>query len=263
MFQIVERYEDLVRALTEDGGVFIRVKTMSKIGSIVLADMDRVLRGLDACPPLEEKTMFPEALSYAPDAKRKVIQAFVAREPDLGDRVEPTVVTEARRSMAPLVKLMVPVAQTILEETVRVHNIEAPALLEKTEWSLVSMYYPFIAGGKGRVLFPAHKDWGTLAIYPSILGSGLEVAPDGKTYEPLVLPPDCMFCYAGDILGRLSPIKPLLHRVVQPDDSEAGRTSMIFYADPPRDMVLPGGTLVEDIINGKLRKIGQIPGGPK
>jgi len=79
-------------------------------------------------------------------------------------------------------------------------------------------------------------------------------------WQALTIPQDCAFCYAGDIFARITnnKIKPLTHRVVQPTDQVGSRTSIIFYVDPPRSMVLPSGEKVGDIIDSKLKKIGQI-----
>jgi len=46
--------------------------------------------------------------------------------------------------------------------------------------------------------------------------------------------------------------------VVQPTDEPTGRTSMIFYVDTWRSMQLTNGKRVSEIIDEKLKKIGQI-----
>jgi isopenicillin N synthase-like dioxygenase len=131
-------------------------------------------------------------------------------------------------------------------------------LFLKDEWVLNIANYPFTEERKDQLLFPAHKDWGLMAIYPYIDGPGLEVYVNEWT--PLELPLNCLFCYAGDIFTRITDgkVKALLHRVRQPPEVTGSRTSVIFYADPAREMILPNGTTVGSIIDSKLKKIGQI-----
>lgn len=259
MIPIVDTIDAAVLALTASKACFITVpKYVERAAQKVLAKAGPVLRVLNACPPLDTKTMFPESLASNPSAKRRVIQRFVQNDPSSST---PEDIRSVQDSMLELTFMMSNVAEFLIGHICFVHKLEAYGqdLRDPSEWVLNVVHYPFNAGEKGKVLFPAHKDWGTLAIYPFIEGEGLEVSLDGKNWEPVIPPENAMLCYAGDILQRVSPIQALLHRVVQPTNETGGRTSCIFYADTHRAMALPTGETVGDVIDAKLRKIGQIP----
>jgi len=249
--------------LLERGVGFIPGEGLIEEAARVLGLAQGVLSGLSACPPLEKRTMFPEALSSVPGAKRRVIQCFLTREPDISS-AEPAEVTAVRKDMKSLCVGVGELASEVLYDLAHQCGVSQRVmynLLQNQEWVLNAVQYPYEASSEaGRMLFPAHRDWGTLAIYPLIEGSGLEMSIAGGEWTPVEVPPGHMLCYAGDILGRVTDgaVKPLLHRVRQPVAGPGSRTALIFYADTIRNMVLPSGELVGDIIEAKLKKIGQI-----
>jgi isopenicillin N synthase-like dioxygenase len=209
----------IIDDLLERGVGFIPGEGLIEEAARVLALAQGVLSGLSACPPLEKRTMFPEALSSVPGASRKVIQCFLTREPDISSP-EPAEVTAVRKEMKSLRVRVADVAEEILFHLGQECDLLFPMmedLLAPQEWVLNAVHYPY-SGEAGRLLFPAHRDWGTLAIYPLIEGSGLEMSIAGGEWAPVEAPPGHMLCYAGDILGRVTDglVKPLLHRVRQP-----------------------------------------------
>jgi len=246
--------------LMERGVAFIPASDLQEEASRVMALARQTLSGLSACPPLEERTMFPKALANLPGPSRRVAQCFLSKERGVFES-EPPEISNLRAKMSDLcMQLCLHAVVTIiwLGNRAGVSLDVIRELCNPAEWVLNAAHYPF-DGKKGDILFPAHRDWGTLAIYPMIEGAGLEMNING-TWEPVEVPPGHMLCYAGDIFGRVTDgrVKPLLHRVVQPVDGQGSRTALIFYADTVRTMRLPGGQLVNDIIESKLKKIGQI-----
>lgn len=256
MFPIIDSTSalDILLALETSAGVFIKDSFLSSLGKEVFECAQNSF-ATEELSALDEKTMFPTTIATLPDAKRRVIQRYVNR---------PLVLQNEK-----LLSLMKEVSDKTEELSV---NILLAArdhfgwlgpkfndLLIKDEWALNVANYPFTEGKKGQLLFPAHKDWGMMAIYPYIAGEGLEVYID-KAWRGLELPEGCLFCYAGDIFTRITDKKvpSLLHRVIQPTNEATDRTSVIFYADPVRWMSLPNGQTVGDIIDSKLKKIGQI-----
>jgi isopenicillin N synthase-like dioxygenase len=254
------RLDGAAKALLESRACFIQFPGyVIQEARELLREADLVLRGLEECPPLDAKTMFPSSLATNAATKRRVIQRFVYPVPPAPNTPREVVAIQDR--MLSITKQMHNAALIVVTDICKDHRVSDQVyrdLRDPTEWVLNIAHYPFNAGEKGQVLFPAHKDWGTLAVYPCIEGEGLEVSLDGKSWTQVQPPPDTMFCYAGDILQRVTPVEALLHRVVQPTNEGGGRTACIFYADTSRKMVLPSGERVGDIIDGKLRKIGQI-----
>jgi isopenicillin N synthase-like dioxygenase len=258
MFPIVDYYntEELVTKLEWHGGVFIHDPILSSLGKRVFSSAHKLFESGKELPPLEEKTMFPNTINTLPGASRKVIQRYVTR---------PVAIEEPFDSLSDfLSELTEELAQDILgwaasrygwsEQTVKDVTL-------KDEWVLNVANYPFTEERDNQLLFPAHKDWGLMALYPYIDGPGLEVYDTtNNKWTSLVLPEKCLFCYAGDIFTRITDgkVKALLHRVAQPSGLRGSRTSVIFYADPTRDMALPNSLTVGSIIDEKLRKIGQI-----
>ncbi len=276
-------YEDLEQIaleLEQHAGVFLEGHPFTPLANHLASYAGGILRALPACPPLEAKTMFPESLQQLPDAKRNVLQVYgdPLRRPEKEDPRSAAL----RDILGAVMEELADYADNVLTEILHHYEIgvRLPAELRREdEWSLNVAHYPCFGKKKGDILFPAHKDWGLLALYPATPGPGLEVEDTrGETVKlvELVVPPKMMFLYAGDILRRVTSgkIRPLLHRVVAPFDrpplscfspadlervgTESGRTSMIFYVDPPRDVVLEDGMLIGEIIDSKLRKIGQI-----
>lgn len=258
MIPTVETLDEMVEALATSKACFIAVPDFVEQESEKLfREVDSLLRGLDDCPVLDEKTMFPGSLATNPGAKRRVVQRFVLRGADAAD----VSIRSAQELMTTVTLRMVIVAQAIIDGVCQRFGLSETVrkdLLDMQEWVLNVAHYPFEEGQKGKILFPAHKDWGTLAVYPFVEGEGLEASLDGRTWIQVKPPKRAMFCYAGDILQRVSPVQALLHRVVQPTNDAGGRTACIFYADTRRGMVLPTGETVGEIIDAKLRKIGQI-----
>jgi hypothetical protein len=261
MFPIVETAKEILDALETNRGCFIKHPDYVADGEQAFHDSNRVFDAKNL-KPLDEKTMFPTKIASLVGVERQVIQQYV--------NIISTV--EATQD----VDLMQDIREMIWSSNIIVGDIFWAAhnrygwdidtyenvAFETSEWTLNIARYPFVDNKKGEILFPAHKDWGLLAIYPFVHGAGLEVfVPEvANEWQALIIPKDCAFCYAGDIFARITDnkIKPLTHRVVQPTDQVGSRTSIIFYVDPPRSMVLPSREKVGDIIDSKLKKIGQI-----
>jgi isopenicillin N synthase-like dioxygenase len=249
----------IVDALSENQVLFLVDHGLEADSREMIKRTNQLLSSLTECPPLEERTMSPEKLKQLPDAKRRVVQRFVARE-------SKAPITGAMRALSSELKYLASkiaeVSDAVIEAAVKKYALTPTmreGLLKRDEWVLNGVYYPFVKGAQGKVFFPAQKNWGTLAIYPAISGSGLEFSVD-KEWGPVKIPKvGAMLCYAGDILQRVTNggIKALAHRMIQPTN-EGGHTALIFYADTWRDLVLPTGEKVNDLIESKLQKIGQI-----
>jgi isopenicillin N synthase-like dioxygenase len=256
-FPTVSTITEAIEVLSSYHGVFIRRPSIAEQGRLLYHEASKFFVQ-DTLPSLDEKTMFPTRIkSLDPDIERKVIQQYISKDWVVDDpnlrQVMDRVITDCKS-----------LATDIISYAGEVMNHPASYvedMLKTDEWTLNIAQYPFLPGNDGKILFPAHKDWGMLAIYPYVHGEGLERYNNLIKWKKVVIPKDCVFCYAGDILSKVTDgeIKPLLHRVVQPEN-QAGksRTSIIFYADPIRSMVLPNGDKVGDIIDAKLRKIEQI-----
>jgi len=252
MFPIVDYYntEELVDKLEMYGGVFIYDSITSSLGKRVFKEANKLFESGQELPSLDEKTMFPNTISTLPGASRRVIQRYVTHPNSVGEPFD---------SLADfLSEVTDELATNILGWAASKYGW-SERFFVKDEWVLNVANYPFTEERDNQLLFPAHKDWGMMAIYPYIDGPGLEVYTNDQ-WSPLVLPEKCLFCYAGDIFTRITDgkVKALLHRVAQPAGLRGSRTSVIFYADPAREMVLPDGKTVGSIIDSKLRKIGQI-----
>ncbi len=255
MFPIVDYYntEELVTKLEWHGGIFIRDRILSSLGKRVFESAQLLFESGKDLPSLDEKTMFPNTINTLPGASRKVIQRYVTRPVSVGEPMDSLsdFLSEETEKLAQEILGFAASRYNWSEQTVK-------DLAVKDEWVLNIANYPFTEERDNKLLFPAHKDWGLMAIYPYIDGPGLEVYQED--WVPLELPPECLFCYAGDIFTKITDgkVKALLHRVTQPSGLRGSRTSVIFYSDPTRDMMLPDGQTVGSIIDSKLRKIGQI-----
>lgn len=257
MFPIIELKDvsGIVQALEEHQGVFIKSPELSKLGKETFLAAKTVFDSNQKLPELDEKTMFPSSVGTLPGAQRRVIQKYLVRPLGIENETLSSLINALSYSVGFL-------AEDILDAAGKKYVWDAHtmnSLFNIEEWTLNIANYPFTKEREGQLLFPAHKDWGLMAIYPYVDGEGLEVYIDGK-WQDLVLPDECLLCYVGDIYTRLTngKTKSLLHRVKQPSGQAQDRTSTIFYIDPIRSMILPDGTTVENLIDSKLKKIGQI-----
>lgn len=257
MFPIIDLKDvpKIVKALEEYQGVFIKSPELSKLGKETFLTAKAVFDSKQPLPELDEKTMFPSSVGTLPGAQRRVIQKYLVRPLGIDNETLNSLISSLTYGVGFLAEDILHAAGQQYgwsENTMQnLYNIE--------EWSLNIANYPFTKEREGQLLFPAHKDWGLMAIYPYVDGEGLEVYIDGK-WQDLALPDECLLCYVGDIYTRLTDgkTKSLLHRVKQPSGQAPDRTSTIFYIDPIRSMTLPDGTTVESLIDSKLKKIGQI-----
>lgn len=256
IFPIVEAYSTsaIIDMMRDYSGLFLYNKAISGLGK-KLYDESQLVFEAGNLPELDAKTMFPTKIASLPGVERKVLQRRVygdnnSYSPGLDHDMNLVSMTLDLLASSMLISM----ATKYGWDTKTKSNIVDP-----TEWVLNIANYPFQDGKAGQVLFPAHKDWGTMAIYPYIKGGGLEAYVDNQ-WQSVEVPENCLFFYGGDVLSKLTggEVKPLLHRVVQPADQVGSRTSIIFYVDPIRDMILPDGQIVRDIMDAKLRKIGQI-----
>lgn len=262
LFPIVNSYKDILDALEEYQGAFIQHTYLSAVGKDTYEDSTKVFDEM-VSSSLEEKTMFPTKIASLPGVERQVIQQYIAR---LSERA--TTDTLLFADILDIVDLTFPLVDALLVTSKDRYGWSEQTfkdVMNMSEWTVNIARYPFQKDKEGEILFPAHKDWGMLAIYPYVHGAGLEVYNPHKAggyggWQWLEIPEGCTFCYAGDIFDRITnyKVKPLLHRVSQPTNQVGSRTSIIFYVDPPREMVLPSGDKVGDIIDSKLKKIGQI-----
>lgn len=260
LFPIANTHEEVLDALMEYKGVFINRPDIYELGKRVYQDSERVFASGEL-QELDNKTMFPTKIASLADKERQVIQQYVMRLPAVKD---PTLLT----SISELIVYTKYEAIDILKLAKQKFQWSDSLYLDvsnRNEWSLNIAKYPFIENKVGDVLFPAHKDWGLFAIYPFVNGAGLEVVTGNKAggyggWQPVVIPEGTVFCYAGDIFPQITEgkIPALSHRVVQPISQTGSRTSIIFYVDPIRDMILPSGEKIGNIIDSKLKKIGQI-----
>lgn len=260
IFPIANTNEEIFDALMEYKGVFIHRPDIYELGKRVYQDSEKVFASGELYA-LDNKTMFPTKIASLAGKERQVIQQYIMRLPAVKD---PTLLT----SISEVIVYTKDEARSILAYARDKFNWSEQLYLDVTnrdEWSLNVARYPFLEDKVGEVLFPAHKDWGLFAIYPFVSGAGLEVVTGNRAggyggWQPVEIPEDTVFCYAGDIFTRITDgkVPALSHRVVQPVSQTGSRTSIIFYVDPIRTMVLPSGEKMGDIIDDKLKKIGQI-----
>lgn len=256
IFPIVEAYSThaIIDMLKDYSGLFLYSRVLVDLGKRLYDESQSVFEAGNL-PELDIKTMFPTKIVTLPGVERKVLQRRV-----YGDNQSYSAKLDHDMNLVSMIldslvsSIMISLSTKYGWDSKTLSNVTDP-----TEWVLNIANYPFQDGKEGQILFPAHKDWGTMAIYPYIKGGGLEVYVN-KQWQSVEVPENCLFFYGGDILSKLTggEIKPLLHRVIQPTNQVGSRTSIIFYVDPIRDMVLPDGQIVGDIMNAKLRKIGQI-----
>lgn len=256
IFPIVEAYSTsaIIDMMQDHSGLFLYNKALAGLGK-KLYDESQPIFEAGNLPELDSKTMFPTKIASLPGVERKVLQRRVygdnnSYSPKLDHDMNLVSMTLDLLASSMLISM----ATKYSWDKKTKSNVTDP-----TEWVLNIANYPFQEGKDGQVLFPAHKDWGTMAIYPYIKGGGLEAYVDNQ-WQAVEVPENCLFFYAGDVLSKLTggEVKPLLHRVIQPLGQTGSRTSIIFYVDPIRNMILPDGQIVGDIMDAKLRKIGQM-----
>lgn len=263
LFPIVESTNEILDALENHRGCFIKFPEYVAEGKEAFVDSNRVF-GTEVLAVLDEKTMFPTKIASLEAKERQVIQQYVntvhykpaTKDIDLQNDIKELIWWSEQIADG----ILVAAAGRYKWSDKVIEDVNDPS-----EWTLNIARYPFLDNKGGDILFPAHKDWGLFALYPYIHGAGLEVfigptVGNHGGWQWLEVPEGCVFCYAGDIFARITDNKilPLMHRVSQPTDQAGSRTSIIFYADPIRDMILPSGEKVGDIIDSKLKKIGQI-----
>lgn len=257
MFPIIEQQNvpEIVLALEEHQSVFIKSPELSKLGKETFLAVKSVFDSNEPLPALDEKTMFPTSIGTLPGAQRRVIQKYLTRPLKFSSNTFSYIIDALSLGIGLYSARILEVARAHYNWNEQIMK----DLFTTDEWTLNIANYPFTKEREGKLLFPAHKDWGLMAIYPYIDGEGLEVNINGQ-WQDLVLPEECLLCYVGDIYTRLTDgkTKSLIHRVKQPSGQAPDRTSIIFYLDPIRSMILPDGTTVESLIDLKLKKIGQI-----
>lgn len=253
MFPIINSYatKDIVVALQKYSGVFIKDISISIMGRLSYElSVDLMTNDL---PTLDRYTMFPTSVTTLPGANRKVIQRYVNRLFEFRNDKLSELLSQLSNETENLSNQIILESGKIFEWSKDTIN----NLLVKNEWVLNIAQYEFTAGNSQQLLFPSHKDWGLFAIYPYVHGNGLEVYIN-KEWQSVIVPEDCTFCYCGDIFNKITDgqMPALTHRVIQPSD-EGSRTSIIFYVDPIREMLVRG-TTVGSLIESRLRRIGQI-----
>ena len=256
LFPVANTNEEIFDAFETYKGVFIHRPDIYRLGKQVYQDSEEVFAA-ENLAPLDEKTMFPTKIASLGGVERQVIQQYIMRPPAVKD---PTLLT----SVSELIVYTKDEARRLLafaKDRYQWSDSLYQDVTNRDEWSLNVARYPFMPDKYGEILFPAHKDWGMFAIYPFVHGAGLEIhAGPATKWQWVEIPEDTVFCYAGDIFSKVTNgvMPSLLHRVSQPTSQTGSRTSIIFYVDPIREMVLPSGEKMGDIIDAKLRKIGQI-----
>jgi len=253
MFPVVSSIEDLLQALQTERGAFFYDKEIYQLGLSAQQYAENVFNS-DSFE-LDEKTMFPTKIASLPNVERQVIQQYIVKPNSIANIELATTVNK----MIPLLEDMARDTLYLAREQFKWDPFLFSNTLDPVKWTINIAKYTFITEQSEQLLFPAHKDWGLLAIYPYVIGPGLEAIVNGQ-WESVEIPENCLFCYAGDIFSRITDgkVPALTHRVKQPKDVIGSRTSIIFYVDPPRHMVLHSGEQVGNIIDSKLRKIGQI-----
>lgn len=262
MFPIHNRREgaDILVALEKHSGVFIEDTGLHRLGKATFAAAQTVFASGMELPTPDADSMFPNSVETLPGASRRVIQRYVTRPFQI--QAEPlNYLTQILSEETEVLTNWI-ISHAYHKYGWKDTTFGADILDKKDEWALNIANYPFTPERENQLLFPAHKDWGMMAIYPYIDGPGLEVYIN-KAWTPLVLPENCLFCYVGECFTKASNLKisSLLHRVKQPALQAGDRTSIIFYADPNRSTVLPNGTVVKDIIESKIKRMAEVAKG--
>lgn len=253
MFPVANSPQEVLDGLQTNKAVFIDNERVAELGLQAFKFSSETFDEQQLS--LDSKTMFPIEIAFLAGVKRQVIQHYIVKPNNI-------VSSDLSFVMSQLELEIDNIVLDILFAAAAQFNWDSytkTAIIDPTEWTLNIAKYPFTEYQDDKLLFPAHKDWGMLAIYPYVAGPGLEAMVDGN-WIPVEIPNNYLFCYAGDIFSKLTDnkIPALTHRVRQPKGIKGSRTSIIFYVDPARYIVLPSGERVGDIINSKLRKIEQI-----
>ncbi len=254
---------DLVRVLEcleQDEAVKVRVSEKIVEARSLLLGADQRLRSANDLGQDPPDTMFPSRLAGAPHLDRRVVQWRADRS------FPPTVIGDhaiVEKGMGVCAHLTGWAGRLMTEFCVR-YSVSADTtkkLVSPEAWRLNAIHYPALLDYENEVRFPAHRDWGLFACYPAIEGEGLELLLNGR-WEPVGLAPGQMLVYAGmaapmfanRLLGERS-LRAASHRVMQ--RTENGRSALIYYVDPPRDLILPGGNTFGQFLANQRQKIGQ------
>lgn len=250
LFEVLER-DEVVRVSFADRLNKARA-LLSTIEPVLRSNIDL---GEDA-----PATMFPSRLSIAPHLERRVVQwsADATRSPNTpNDRALIEVGTEVCAFLTSWA------GRLMTEFTTRYSQPynAAKGLQRQDAWVLNAIHYPALPDHQDEPRFPTHRDWGLFACYPAIKGKGLELFLDGA-WQPITLGSGEMLVYAGmaatlftkRLLGNRL-LRAASHRVMQ--RSMRGRSALIYYIDPPRDVALPDGRPFGQFLFEQRQKIGQ------
>lgn len=253
-------FSGLLAAIERDEAALVCLSEPLVEAKAFLKDVDRPLRKLirpEADPP---GTMFPSRLAIAPHLTRRVFQWSAD-----GARVPQSVLDEALNARGKaLSALMTAWTSRLMLEFGRRYSCSLPmmsGLGRRDHWVLNAIHYPALPDHQDEVRFPVHRDWGLFACYPAMQGEGLELFLEGN-WVPVELKAREMLVYAGmgatlfanRLLGKPR-LRAVSHRVMQ--RSSIGRSVLIYYVDPPRDLELPDGRPFGQFIFEQRSKIHQ------
>lgn len=217
------QFDEVLAALEQNGAAYVQLsKDATTDLSALLRDMTAFL---DRQPVSESdadpQTMFPARLATEPEMPaRKVVQLYAERRPGC------------------------PNVRRLLGEDLWANFFLT--LIETERWAQDLMAAAANRYGFNAALYRQLRridEWSLNAIqYVSIPPNG-----DGR-----------MLVYGGAVLQKFTcgKITAARHHVKQ--KSPHNRNVILYYVDPPRDLLLPDGRTVAEFMERKLRKIGQI-----
>jgi len=173
MFPIVETAKEILDALENNRGCFIKHPDYVADGEQAYHDSNRVFDAKNL-KPLDEKTMFPTKIASLVGVERQVIQQYVCSIPTSAATSD----VDLFNNIKELCWSSAIITDSLFETAIDRYGWSEQTyedVGDATEWTLNIARYPFVDNKKGEILFPAHKDWGLLAIYPFVHGAMFSV----------------------------------------------------------------------------------------
>jgi isopenicillin N synthase-like dioxygenase len=119
-------------------------------------------------------------------------------------------------------------------------------------------HYPDTASIASRDRFLAHRDFDLITLLFGASAPGLEVQSRRGEWCAVDSSETGMIVTAGELLEVESGGRILAtpHRVVSPEDSDGGRSSMVYFVSPRPEVRLANGASAGSLVDARLREAG-------